>query len=284
VERRARSAKPQRALGARRSALGAPRLARLFFAGLIHEPSKGFHILEEACRLLWQRRRDFELVVTAEPAGAVGPFTRFVGWLSQEQLPGQLYDADIVAFPTVAQEGLGRTAVEAMAAGRPVVASRIGGLTVTVQDGVTGLLCAPGDAADLAKKIEMLLDDSPPIRARSFSRLASSSRSSASIQKIHLPVACRKHSFRAAAKLSAQGESNTFAPKLAEISRVRSVEPVSTTIISPAIPATDARQSPMFASSFFAMMQMLTVSKGSGVRGQESGSGVRGQGSGGGQG
>ncbi len=62
-------------------------------------------------------------------------------------------------MPTVAQEALGRTAVEAMAAGRPVIASRLGGLPFTVIDGATGLLCEPGDADDLARKIATLLED-----------------------------------------------------------------------------------------------------------------------------
>ena len=73
--------------------------------------------------------------------------------------------ADVVVFPTIAQEALGRTAVEAMAAGRPVVASRIGGLPFTVADGATGLLCEPGDPADLARQIGRLLDD-PALRRR----------------------------------------------------------------------------------------------------------------------
>jgi glycosyltransferase involved in cell wall biosynthesis len=46
-----------------------------------------------------------------------------------------------------------------MAVGRPVVASRLGGLPATVADGATGLLCEPGDPVDLARKIETLLDD-----------------------------------------------------------------------------------------------------------------------------
>ncbi len=66
-------------------------------------------------------------------------------------------------MPTIAQEGLSRTSVEAMAAGIPVVASRIGGLPFTVSDGTTGLLCEPGDPADLARQIARLLDD-PPLR------------------------------------------------------------------------------------------------------------------------
>jgi glycosyltransferase involved in cell wall biosynthesis len=132
---------------------------QLLFAGLVGEPMKGFDVLHAACAALWQRRRDLELVATADPAGPVDEFTRFVGWQSQADLPGLLYAADVVVIPTIAQEALGRTAVEAMAAGRPVVASRLGGLPFTVADGATGLLCEPGDAADLAAKIETLLDD-----------------------------------------------------------------------------------------------------------------------------
>jgi glycosyltransferase involved in cell wall biosynthesis len=47
-----------------------------------------------------------------------------------------------------------------MAAGKPVVASCIGGLPFTISDGATGLLCESGDPADLAAKLGMLLDDS----------------------------------------------------------------------------------------------------------------------------
>jgi glycosyltransferase involved in cell wall biosynthesis len=136
-----------------------PRPKRVFFAGLVDEPMKGFGVLHEACARLWQRRQDFELVATGEPAEQVDPFTRFVGWLSQEELPRHLRAAAMLAMPTVAQEALGRTAVEALGVGRPVVASRIGGLPDTVVDGETGLLCEPGDADDLARKIEALLDD-----------------------------------------------------------------------------------------------------------------------------
>jgi rhamnosyl/mannosyltransferase len=46
-----------------------------------------------------------------------------------------------------------------MACGRPVVASRIGGLPWVVEDEVTGLLFEPGDAAGLAGQVARLLDD-----------------------------------------------------------------------------------------------------------------------------
>lgn len=133
--------------------------AQLLFAGLVEEMIKGFTILHQACAMLWERRQDFELVATGDPWGQVDPFTRFIGWQSQEQLPHHLWKSDILVMPTIAQDALGRTAVEAMAAGRPVVASRLGGLPFTVADGATGLLCNAGDPRDLAQKLEHLLND-----------------------------------------------------------------------------------------------------------------------------
>jgi glycosyltransferase involved in cell wall biosynthesis len=138
---------------------------KILFAGLVEELMKGFHVVHEACARLWRSRTDFELIATGDPAGAVDEFTRFVGWVSQKELPRQLRAADMLVMPTIAQEALGRTAVEAMAAGRPVIASRLGGLPFTVIDGKTGLLCNPGDPADLAEKIEVLLDH-PELRER----------------------------------------------------------------------------------------------------------------------
>jgi len=133
----------------------------LFFAGLVDEYMKGFGVLEAACRKLWAKRRDFQLVATGDPAGHLNPFTRFIGWQSQADLPRQLHQADFLVFPTIAEEALGRSAVEAMGVGRPVIASRIGGLPFTVADGATGLLFESGNVDDLAAKIETLLDDRP---------------------------------------------------------------------------------------------------------------------------
>jgi len=66
--------------------------------------------------------------------------------------------ADVVAMPSL-QEGLGVAALEAMAAGRPVVASRVGGLAEAVVDDVTGRLVPVGDAAALAAVLGELARD-----------------------------------------------------------------------------------------------------------------------------
>ena len=131
---------------------------RIFFAGLVSEYMKGFRVLHTACAKLWERRRDFEIVATSEPVGQLDEMTRFIGWQSQSDLPAQIRQADFLVFPTIAEEALGRSAVEAMGVGRPVIASRIGGLPFTVTDGLTGLLFEPGNPFELADKIETLLD------------------------------------------------------------------------------------------------------------------------------
>jgi glycosyltransferase involved in cell wall biosynthesis len=134
-------------------------------AGLPNDPIKGFHVLHRACQQLWKHRNDFRLLVTGDPPGPIDEFTRFIGWQSQSELPTWLRLADIVVMPTIAQEGLGRTTVEAMAVGRPVIASRIGGLPYTVQDGVTGRLFEAGNSDELCLRLNELLSD-PDLRAR----------------------------------------------------------------------------------------------------------------------
>jgi len=67
--------------------------------------------------------------------------------------------------PSVWAEPFGLVVLEAMATGRPVIASRIGGLADLVVDGETGFLVAPGDAGALGEAIERLLAD-PALRAR----------------------------------------------------------------------------------------------------------------------
>jgi glycosyltransferase involved in cell wall biosynthesis len=66
--------------------------------------------------------------------------------------------SDIVALPS-AFEGLPVSLLEAMAAGKPVVASNIGGVDELVQDDVTGVLFEPGNARALAAAVRRLIDD-----------------------------------------------------------------------------------------------------------------------------
>jgi len=66
---------------------------------------------------------------------------------------------DAVVVPSTRPEPLGQVALEAAAAGRPVVASRAGGVAEVVRDGETGLLVPPGDPAALAAALARLAAD-----------------------------------------------------------------------------------------------------------------------------
>jgi len=66
--------------------------------------------------------------------------------------------SDIFALPSLS-EGLGTAIIEAAAAGRPIAATRVGGITDIVADGETGLLVEPGDAEGLARAIGRLAED-----------------------------------------------------------------------------------------------------------------------------
>jgi glycosyltransferase involved in cell wall biosynthesis len=72
---------------------------------------------------------------------------------------------DIFCLPSLRQ-GLGTVMLEAMALGRPVIASGVGGIYSVIQDDRTGLVVPPSDSARLAERILELLHD--PVRARSL--------------------------------------------------------------------------------------------------------------------
>ena len=74
-------------------------------------------------------------------------------------VPQILAASDVLVLPTKTAEPYGRTVIEAMAAGCPVVATARGGPLDTVSEGQTGLLVPPDDAEAMADKINMLLSD-----------------------------------------------------------------------------------------------------------------------------
>lgn len=85
----------------------------------------------------------------------LGDKITFTGEVSQSQVVEYFRKFDIVAMPSTSEgETFGVAAVEAMATGLPVVASRIGGLPDVVQDGETGRLVTPANVDELAAGLE----------------------------------------------------------------------------------------------------------------------------------
>jgi D-inositol-3-phosphate glycosyltransferase len=80
----------------------------------------------------------------------------FLGAKSQDTLPYYYSAAEMVVVPSH-YESFGMVALEAMSCGTPVIASKVGGLSLIVQDGVTGYLVPEKDAPSLANQIELLL-------------------------------------------------------------------------------------------------------------------------------
>jgi glycosyltransferase involved in cell wall biosynthesis len=92
-------------------------------------------------------------------AGGLGVAER-VRWLGfRPDVDDVWAAADVAVVPSTRPEPLGLVAMEAAAAGLPVVASAHGGVAELVRDGQTGLLVPPGDAGALATAVRLLADD-----------------------------------------------------------------------------------------------------------------------------
>jgi glycosyltransferase involved in cell wall biosynthesis len=93
---------------------------------------------------------------------------RFTGWVPPSDLPALLASMDVAVapYPELPHFYFSPLKVyEYMAAGLPVVASRIGQVAELIEDEVNGLLCAPGDARALARAIDRLRRE-PELRCR----------------------------------------------------------------------------------------------------------------------
>ncbi|MGE5530373.1 MAG: glycosyltransferase family 4 protein [Patescibacteria group bacterium] len=135
------------------------------------ERAKGQEHLIRAVSILHQRGIEAQLVLIGKgadeerlrriAAAYTGRYTIFAGQVDEAGPYFSLFD--VFALPSVA-EPQGIAAVEAMRAGLPVVASRVGGLAEVVKDGETGLLVPPGRPEPLADALARLLTD--PLLAR----------------------------------------------------------------------------------------------------------------------
>ena len=135
----------------------------ILMTGRCDDPSKGMNTLLEAGKILSQKRKDFKILVTSFNLSLYNEWFIPLGWLPREKLLNIYTQSDICVAPSEWAEPFGLIAIEAMALGKAVIASRIGGLKEIIQNNENGILFEPQNSEELAEKMNMLLDN-PQLR------------------------------------------------------------------------------------------------------------------------
>jgi glycosyltransferase involved in cell wall biosynthesis len=140
-------------------------------------PLKGQHVFVEAAGRLADRYPDAEFLLAGVPLFGESSYLsqvqteasaktnsnaiHFLGFA--DDVPRLLHSLDVVVNPSTHPEGLGQVIIEAMMAGKPVIASASGGPVDVIEDGTTGTLVPPGDVDALTAALDEMLRD--PARA-----------------------------------------------------------------------------------------------------------------------
>jgi glycosyltransferase involved in cell wall biosynthesis len=160
------------AANARAVAGAAPHETVIAYAGRL-DRHKGILDFIEAARRYCERRQDARFLLIGGPVGSANPDwtaiaaaiedasavrNRIVVTGFRHDVLALLDTCDVVTLPSHA-EGFPRAVLEAMALGKPVVATSVGGIPEALVDGQHGLLVPPKDPAELARAWERLADD-----------------------------------------------------------------------------------------------------------------------------
>lgn len=141
----------------------------ILFVGSISK-NKGIHILIMAFYLLLEYSKDIKLVIVGEGPYigkiktmvahlGIGNKVAFTGRIPNTDLSHYYNLADIVVVPSIGVEGFPIVVIEAMACGKPVIASNIGGIPTSIEHLKTGVLVKPGDYKELFNWMLKLLED-----------------------------------------------------------------------------------------------------------------------------
>lgn len=135
---------------------------------------KGFSVLIKAMKKVTESNTNVDLTIAGDGPEKkalekltaklmLNSYVKFVGKIPFGRLSQFYSSSDIVIFPSIYPEPFGRVALEAMFFGKPVVASRVGGIPEVVDDKETGLLVSPDNPEELAESIITLVRD-PQLR------------------------------------------------------------------------------------------------------------------------
>lgn len=151
-----------------RQIIGLDRSLKLLFSLGFLIPRKGFHFLIDSIGRILKNDKDIKCVI-----GGSGPFAKelqkrirelglqdhvtLLGFIDDEELHLWMNACDLFVIPSLS-EGNPTVMFEALGCGKPVVATRVGGIPEIITSEDYGLLCNPGDPKDLAEKILIALD------------------------------------------------------------------------------------------------------------------------------
>lgn len=150
-----------------KSSLGIKDSERVVMCVARLEPVKGINHLVEAIPMVLERRDNIKVLFVGDGsqkenyerlARSLGVENKVLFLGAKENVEEFLSIADVFCLPSI-REALSYAILEAMAEGRPVVATRVGGISEAVVDKFTGLLVPPGNIRELASTINRLLED-----------------------------------------------------------------------------------------------------------------------------
>ena len=142
---------------------------KLLFVGKLHQEKGILYLLRAIPNILKKfPNTTLDIIGTGIEKENLKNFTRklsielnvtFINRVNHAKLQKYYSNSSLVIVPSIYSESFGLVGVEAMSVGRPVIASRVGGISEWLDDGKTGFLVDPGNSEQIAEKVIHLLSD-----------------------------------------------------------------------------------------------------------------------------
>jgi len=141
----------------------------IFSAGRL-EKKKGFHVLIKAMKDVVRENKNVELIIAGEKPYRheleklvreleLDEYVQFVGRVPFNEMKEYYFKSDIVVMPSIWIEPLSRILLEALAAGKPIIATTTGGTPEAVIHGTNGLLVEPNNSKQISDAVNFLISN-----------------------------------------------------------------------------------------------------------------------------